>query len=338
MKSAIAGAVFLLIGAMALSAVPADVTYTEGDASIRLSNGRQQDAQIGDVMNTGDTLKTGRDGQAELDQKGVTIKIAGNTVFTLMEREQGGKTSSVLAVALGSIKFHYGKITGSEPLVSTNSAVAGARGTDFTVFSGADGSTLIAVDAGEVTVESQGQSVDLAANEGVEVPLGRPPGDKFTVQRNQVDYSAWNEGKLDAMLSDPLAAMTSIETAMAGYEKDVADYDALFKQYRAQLNTERANLVTIINQKGKEEANKYESEVVTPLVVKTTALGLNLRYSSLAALSLRRFVAGRLYVFLKARYITQPSAETWTSFLTHYNELLAGFETSIVPHLVEADI
>ena len=131
----------------------------------------------------------------ELDQKGVTIKIAHNTVFTLMEKAQGNQSTSVLSVALGSIKFRYDKLTGTEPQVRTNGAVAGVRGTEFTVFSGADGSTLFAVDSGQVTVEAAGQSVDLAASEGVEVPLGKPPGDKFTVQRDQVNYSTWNDGQ-----------------------------------------------------------------------------------------------------------------------------------------------
>ena len=58
----------------------------------------------------------------------------------------------------------------------------------------------------------------------------------------------------------------------------------------------------------------------------------------MAALSLRRYVAGRLYVTLKARYITEPRSEAWTGFLARYNELLKGFETAIAPHLVEADM
>ena len=86
MKKTLTCAAFVLLGALAISAAPADVTYTEGDASIKLKTGKVQDAQIGDSMNTGDTLRTGRDGLAELDQKGVSIKIAKNTVFALMER------------------------------------------------------------------------------------------------------------------------------------------------------------------------------------------------------------------------------------------------------------
>ncbi len=174
---------------MIASAVPADITYSEGDTTLKLKSGKQQDAQIGDVMNTGDTLKTGKDGLAELNQKGVTIKISNGTVFTLMEKSEAGQTASVMSLALGSIKFKYGKIGGSEPQIRTNGAVAGVRGTEFTVFSGADGSTLFAVDSGQVTVESEGKSVDLAANQGVEVPLGQPPGDIIALQSRKARWT-----------------------------------------------------------------------------------------------------------------------------------------------------
>jgi hypothetical protein len=331
-------AIALLAAAATLQAAPAQVTYAEGDATIRSKSGKQQDVAIGDAMNTGDTLKTGADGLAELDQKGVTVKISKNTVFTLMERSKGGETGTVLSVALGSIKFRYDKLTGKEPMVRTNGVAAGVRGTEFTVFSGADGSTLIAVDSGQVTVESEGGSVDLGAAEGVEVPLGKPPREKFVVQRDQIDYSKWNGEKMTAMLADPLAAMANIQTAMAGYVKSVEEYDTLFSEYSTKLAEEREKLVKLISDKGNDAGRSYEDETITPLVRQTVALGLNLRYSTLAALSLRRFVGGRLYLFMKSQYITQPADPAWTGFLTRYQELLAGFEKSIVPHMVEADI
>jgi hypothetical protein len=338
MKRAIGIVAFLLAGVFALSALPADVTYSEGDATLKLKSGKQQDVQIGDVINTGDTLKTGKDGQAELNQKGVTIKISHGTVFTLMEKNQAGQTSTVLSVALGSIKLKYGKLSGSEPQVRTNGAVAGVRGTELSVFSGADGSSLFAVDSGQVTVESEGKSVDLVAEEGVEVPLGKPPGDKFTVHRDQIDYSKWNEDKLGAMLSDPEAAMTAIEAAMSTYEKDVGDFVMQFNEYNANLTKERAAMADISRAKGATEASKYNSDIVYPLMVKTLALGMNVRYSGLAALSLRRFVAGRLYIFVKAHLVTQRDSTLWTNFLKRYEALLSSFEKSIVPVLVEADI
>jgi hypothetical protein len=289
-------------------------------------------------MNTGDTLRTGKDGLAELDQKGVSIKIAKNTVFTLMEREQGGNTSSVLSVTLGSIKFRYDKLTGQEPLVRTNSMVAGVRGTEFSVFSGDDGSTLIAVDSGQVTVESEGKSVDLAATEGVEVPLGKPPSDKFTVPKELMDYSKWNGDKLAGMLADPLAAMTSIENSLAEYEKNVADYNATYLEYKARLDEERQKRLQISKEQGADAAAKYQQDVITPLSLQTGHLFLNVRYFSLAALSMRRFVVGRLYLSLKARYIVNPDDPTWTEFVSRFDDFLSSFEQSISPQLVAADI
>jgi hypothetical protein len=73
-------------------------------------------------------------------------------------------------------------------------------------------------------------------------------------------------------------------------------------------------------------------------MIQTGNLSLNLAYSSLAALSLRRFIAGRLYIFLKSRFITRPDDPTWSGFLSPYRDLLGQFEESITPHLVEANI
>jgi hypothetical protein len=338
MRKATLLAVILLTAAAGAFAVPADITYTDGDTTLKLKSGATQDAQIGDKLNTGDTLRTGKDGQAELDQGGVTIKIASGTVFTLMEREAGGKTQTVLSMALGSIKYKYGKISGSEPAVRTNGAVAGVRGTEFTVFSGADGSTLFAVDTGQVTVEAEGKSVDLAANQGVEVPLGQPPGDIIPLQSNQIDYSKWNEDKFVSMLADPLAAMTNVEAAMDGYIKAVQENSDGYDKSSQQLAAEREKVKQVAEQQGKDAASKYEQEVALPLSLTTGHYFLNMRYNALAALSLRRFVAGRLYLFMKARSLAGAGSEEWTAFIARYNDLLGKFETSIVPHLVPVDI
>jgi len=337
MKTRILVSVFLL-AALVLGAVPADVTYTEGDTVIKVKAGTQHDAQIGDTLNTGDTLRTGDDGLAELAQAGVTIKISKGTVFTLMEREVSGKTTSVLSVALGSVKYRYDKLTGSEPMVRTNGAVAGVRGTEFTVYSGADGSTLIAVDSGQVTVESAGQSVDLGASEGVTVPLGKPPGEKVTVHADQIDYKTWNDDRIASLLQDPMAALDSIQAEMDSYVASVTDYAARFADSSKNLAAERANRDAILQQKGKDEAAKYQDQVVTPLALTTGYLFLNTRFYALAALSLRRFVAGRLYVTLKARALASPADPTWKAFLDRYQALLQEFETSIVPQLTAADI
>jgi len=330
---------FLFLGVMIASALPADITYVEGDASVRTKAGTLADAQIGDVLQTGDTLKTGHDGQATLDQRGVTINVAGSTVFTLMEHAQGGAITPVLSVALGSIKYKFNKIGGgAEPQIRTNGAIAGVRGTEFSVFAGADGSTLFAVDSGQITVESEGKSVDLAANEGVEVPLGKPPGDKITVHSDQIDYSKWNEDKLAAMVADPLTAMDNIDASLASYSMNVTDYAARFADSSKTLADDRGQRNSILSEKGKDAAATYQDQVITPLALNTGYLFLNTRYYALAALSMRRFVAGRLYVTLKAQFINDPQNAAWVSFLDRYSAFLRSFEELIIPQLVAADI
>ncbi len=330
-------ALFLLV-AWAASAVPTDVTYTDGDTSEKLKSGVIQDAQIGDVLNTGDTIKTGSDGSAELNQKGVTIKISRGTVFTLMERATANGTRPVLSVALGSLKYKFDKISGDEPDIRTNGAVAGVRGTEFTVFAGADGSTLIAVDSGQVDVQSEGKTVQLAAAQGTEVPLGKPPGDPIPLKSDQIDYSKWNADKLSAMLADPLAAMDTIQSAMDEYVKNADDYYSQYLDSRKQLDEAVKTQQQIFKDKGAAEANKYQNDVFFPLTVQTSRLVLNYRFYSLAALSLRTYVAGRMYVTLKARYIASLDDPVWTDFLAKYNAFMSTFEQSITPRLVDADI
>lgn len=330
---------FIIGVAGSLWSVPTDIIYSEGEASVRrAANGRVQDAEIGEVVNTGDTIKTGKDGLVELDQKGVILKVNRNTVFTLMERERAGAKTGVVNVVLGSVKMRYDKLTGQEPRVQTASCSAGVRGTELTVFAGADGSSLFAVDSGMVEVEAAGVMVELAAGEGVEVKPGQPPGEKFKVRTDLMDYSTWNDSKIEAMMADPAAAIKAIQEQMTAYVKSVESFKAYFTEYSARLAEERQKAADMVKEKGKEEAKKYEEEVVFPLTLQTSSLYLNKRFYALAALSMRRYVAGRMYVLMKARYMGRVEDPAFAAFMTGYDNLLAVYEEFIVPHLVAADI
>ncbi|MEE9306809.1 MAG: FecR family protein [Spirochaetia bacterium] len=338
MKKIIFIAILLVAVLLSGFAVPNDVIYSEGDATVKYQAGYTDDVFIGDVYDTGDTVTTGFDGFVELDQAGLVLKINPDTVFTLQEKEEKGEKTSVFSLALGSIKFRYDRITGKEPMIQTASCVAGARGTEFSVYAGADGSTLIVVDSGLVEVESEGKAVQLTAEEGVEVQPGEPPGDKFVVQRDQIDYKTWNDDKLSAMLADPASAVQSILERMDFYINNVTEYYELYIDYKYQLDAEREKLVDLLNKDGKDVAQKYDAEIISPIRDKTRASFLNYRYYTLAALSMRRYVAGRMYILLKSQYITRMNNFNYQQFLERYTDLLSAFEQSIVPFVVEADI
>ena len=338
MKKIIFIAILLVAVLLSGFAVPNDVIYSEGDATVKYQEGYADDVFIGDVYDTGDTVTTGFDGFVELDQAGLVLKINPDTVFTLQEKEEQGKKTGVFSLALGSIKFRYDRITGKEPMIQTPSCVAGVRGTEFSVYAGADGSALIVVDSGLVEVESEGKAVQLTAEEGVEVQPGEPPGEKFVVQRDQIDYKSWNDDKLNAMLADPVLAMERLQDRLDFYIQNVEEYYALFKEYEQKLAEERQKSLEIDSKEGTEAGDKYRKEVISPLSAQRRYLYLNLRYYSLAALSMRRYVGGRLYVFLKAKYITDSDDPTYQQYNDRFRDFLADFESTIIPHVVEIDL
>jgi hypothetical protein len=319
-------------------AVPNDVIYSEGDATVRFQEGSEDEVFIGDVYDTGDTITTGYDGLVELDQEGLVLKINADTVFTLQEKEEKGEKTGVFSLALGSIKFRYDRITGKEPMIQTASCVAGVRGTEFSVFAGADGSALIVVDSGQVEVESEGKAVQLTSDEGVEVQPGQPPGEKFAVQRDQIDYRSWNDNKIEAMLADPVLAVERLQDRLEYYIRDVEEYYTLFQEYEKRLAEARRKSIEIDEKDGREAGDKYRDEVISPLSSDRRNIYLNLRYHSLAALSLRRYIGGRLYAFLKARYITKQDDPTYQQYRKGFQSFLNDFEVSVMPHIVEIDL
>jgi hypothetical protein len=272
----------------------------------------------------------------ELEQKGVTLRIGPGTVFTIMEKEQRGKSTGVLSLVLGSIKFRYDRLTGQEPLIQTASCIAGVRGTELTVYAGVDGSALIVVEKGAVSVEAEGAAVELAPEEAVEVRPGQPPGEKIKVQRDQIDYRTWNDEKLKALTADPLASLEAVRDSLEYYIRQVNEYAELHRANKALLEQARRNQEEIFRTKGKEEARKHDAEVTSPLALLTFNQSLNTRYFALAALSLRRYVVARMYLMQKTRFMAESVG--FDEFLRPFEGLLERFEQEIVPFLVEADI
>jgi hypothetical protein len=223
-------------------------------------------------------------------------------------------------------------------MVQTPSCVAGVRGTEFSVFAGADGSALIVVDSGQVEVESEGKAVQLTTDEGVEVQPGEPPGDKFVIKSDQIDYRTWNDEKLQNMLDDPLLAMERLTDRLGFYINNVDEYFMLLKDYEQKVADAREKVNEIFDEKGKDAATKYQNENVFPLSEKRRNSFINVRFFSLATLSMRRYVAGRLYLFMKSSYITNTGSETYQDFESLYYAFLHRFEESIIPHIVEIDL
>ena len=326
--------------AAAIYAEPADIVYAEGYVDLKLADGEVLEALIGDYVEVGDTIITGEDGLAELERgTGTMIKIAPETIFTLREFERNGEKRSVLSTTLGAVKFRFDRFTGKEPMIATPGTVGGIRGTEFQVLAGADGTTLIVVESGSVEIEAAGKRVELLAEEGIEIPAGGEPGQKFTVLHGKMDFSDWNAGRLDAVMDDPAGAAAGLQNTMTGFAAKLNELAPLFSENSRQLESVRAVLAKMKDdEKPKDEIADYYTKNVFPLEVQTSNIRLNQRFYALSALSFRRFVLGSMYARVKTRYINSLDSPSYVDFKRVYSQILADYERSVVPLLVEADI
>lgn len=320
--------------AAAAGAQNATVSYLEGEPDLRNGAGAVSPLDYDSVLRTGDSVLTGKAEQVELTQgKDTTIKIKPNTVFTIRELETGAGKEQVLTTTVGAVSMRFGKLAGKEPRVGSVGSVAGIRGTELTVYAGPDGSTLFVVDSGLVTVEAAGATVDLAKDEAVEVSAAGVPGEKFSVIGREKDFAAWADGKAEALLADPVAALNDARIMLSTFRSGLDEWTGKYRAAKAQSDAAVEKMNAIAD---KAEQAKYRDEQWAPLALQTGNAVLNYRYYALSAFSLRRYVLGPLYVQMKIRNITTESAE-YREFRNAYDALLADYKKTFNPYLGTAD-
>jgi hypothetical protein len=339
-KSILLASAMLLVTAYFLRAGDAVVMYVDGWVDIKDTSGSLVEAWEGDPLYMGESIITDSGSFAELEKEdnAAVIKIAPDTVFTLGEIDEGGEKRTVLSTAIGSVSYKFNKTFGREPYIATPSIVAGVRGTEFTVFAGADGSTLVAVESGQVDVSAGGETVELYPEEGVEVRPGEAPGEKFEVLRGKIDYSDWNSEKFESFLSDPAEGARRVKARLETFIEEIEQLQPEYEQLQNELEQNKKVYEKKREEMGKDGAKPYYKESVEPLMLQATSLFINLRYYALSSLSLRRFVLGRLALEMKSRYIVDRNNSQFISFQNVYAGILEVFEKKIVPWLVEADI
>lgn len=332
--------IILFVTLMAVSAFAqnADLVFVDGWVDIK-SGGETFEAFSGDTLRAGDSVITQSDSYAELEQKNLsTIIVKPNSIFTIREIETASGRETVLSTTVGAVSFKFGKLFGKEPMLATPSMVAGIRGTEVTVYAGEDGSTLIAVASGMVSVESQGVTVDLVKDEGVEVLPGEVPGEKFSLLGRELDFSSWNAEKYDALIADPIAGLVRLGKQLDGF---VGEIGAL--EQNRELNLEKKvdlqeKLEQIKESDGDEKAAAFYKKNIEPLVLIEAPMYLNIRYHTLTALSFRRYIMGKLYLEMKSRYIMDVENSVYKEFLSNYNRILDEFEIYVVPYMNPRDL
>jgi hypothetical protein len=326
--------------ALAAAQQQAETVFTDGEVNRKTAAGKIRSLEIGDKLVAGDTVitKAGASAELKLPSGSSSIKIKQNSVFTLGEIGVGGGKQTVLQTVVGSVSVKFDKLASKEPLLATTTCTAAVRGTEVELYAGMDGSSLVAVVSGAIDLQSGGASVPLAADEAVQLQPGQAPGPKFSWIGKQLDFSAWDQGKLQDYLGDPVASAQKIEEQLASYRASLSDLLPQLAQQKAAYDEAYAELKKLVDAKDDAKAKEYRDGTVFPLMLNQAMIILNIRYYALTSLSLRRFVLGGMYMQLKTRHPLDPADPGLAGFLEIYSRILKDFETSIVPQLVEADI
>ena len=170
----ILGLLFILTGGL-LYAQEGIISYLEGDVSVR-RGGELQWADFGTAVREGDTVSTGPDSLAILELPGDrVVKLREETILTLTSTG----TRATLDLNRGGVFAKVRKMAGQDFSVSTPSAVAGVRGTQFFMAYGEDPERQedlwLCVNEGTVavTIPATRQSVLVDQGEGISIPDGK---------------------------------------------------------------------------------------------------------------------------------------------------------------------
>ncbi|MFP4012153.1 MAG: FecR domain-containing protein [Spirochaetaceae bacterium] len=322
-----------------LGAQDAEVTYLEGFPELKSGGGSRYELDFGDLVKPGDSVITGKRDYAELEQgSGNSIRVNESTVFTLKQVEREGRTQTVLSNAVGSVSYRFRRATGREPGVETAGVAAGVRGTELTVYAADDGSSLFAVQSGLVDVESAGETVSLSENEAVEIAPGEPPGETFEWLGRELDFSSWNEERLDAFLDDPVEGLRRIRRRMDYFADRLEETYAAYEESREKQLELREVISRLQETEDEETVQEFRREELTPVSEGTATLVLNYRYYALSALSMRRYVVGKLYMQMKTRHILESDDVEFRRFAEGHAEIVDDYESRIVPRLNDLDI
>ncbi len=335
--------IYILLGLLIFVAFPAiaqqQVVYLEGDPELRRGS-RSLMMDFGDELQSGDSIHTGINDLVELSQgTGNSITVLPDSIFSVQDTNEGGVTARRLTTSRGGARFVFDQPGGSRR-IGTATTAAGVRGTVFTVLAAADGSAMYSVERGMVEVESQGQMVQVAANQAVEVAPNSPPGQVVEFLGRELDFSGyldWNTKCVEMFLENPESRLNDLTQELIGFARDMEGTYMEFQDSRGQLQAARARMADLQNE-NQEEFDAYRQDIVFPLMSNTGNLYLNYRYFALSALSLRINAAGSLYVQAKARLLLEPENQLWLDYMDQHAFFVQQFRARIVPLLQDGDI
>ena len=193
------------------------ITYIEGTVDVSRNGDYQDwaDVDIGTVIENYDMIETGGDGYVEIEvstpvSPAVTLKIFEDTSFYYDTKQARGSTKTSFQLLAGSMGMKVQKLYNDNELdINVNDSVMGVRGTEFTISSNVDGSTLVTTTEGRVSCKND-SGKEWFSTPGV---VCETDGDKtykeinITVDQVEEYRNKWVESRIAILKSNALMSI-----------------------------------------------------------------------------------------------------------------------------------
>lgn len=235
---------FLLLPAAIVAAQAVGVvSYIDGEVSVYRDGAQVRRVDIGTEIRNLDLVETGDDGVVQVEVTTPTtssteVSVRPNSSFYFDYEEVEGTRTTTYQVLAGNMAFRVQRIAGDGSVrVRTRSTVAGVRGTDFEVVTGADESVLVAVTEGQVGVANDAGDAVAVVPGYVAQSLQGGGVERVRVSVSDLPnfISEWEDLRLDVFRSGAATFVRAYASRFLGEWAEFREAREALARYRSTL-------------------------------------------------------------------------------------------------------
>ena len=244
--------------------VSANIKTLKGAIKIlRHKSSKPELAHKGAELFTGDKLIAGDNSDCTIafTDKSI-VKLYSNSEFQLNPIKPKDKKTQSLLLFLGKVGVKAVKTINDKRkfAVITSNAVAGVRGTDFTVAAGEDGTSFVGVNSGNVELFSEHGTKTVNDNKEITV---KSIGDTFKLKTldNSRNWNSWMENRKSYLLEngDKIAKRLHMGiNSQNNQAKDLLNKQKKYKQDLKKIKDNKKNPITSGDNPEKNQLDDFE--------------------------------------------------------------------------------
>lgn len=298
--------ILLFIFVLPLDLYSLVVDWIAGEVTYSHYRGEWQALEIGRTLVSGDIIKTGMNSETILTENGSEVHILENSSFTVSEKYEADRKRSSFLLFLGRMRFKLG-VGKEEPEIATQTVNLAIRGTEFEVGSGYDGSTIVLIQDGVVSVQGKTRQLLIKAGEGTEVGFGEEPSEKFSVMTKVIDWDKWFASSQEAVKGNESNLLTRILEKFRDIDAQIRDYEQLRERSLKEKEEYLKSRDKLIGEGKTDEAAEYSRMAGDKSKTAYHSI-VNIRFLALSSIGLFD-MAERIYIGVE-----QPTKELTSLF------------------------